>query len=143
LVAYARSMGEQTLPRAITFTAAFYSIGVPPEFIAFGRSLRSLDPADLKLLRSIYPNMTADFDAAGRYFNIDNLAALAKTNPAWQQIMEDVEALQAILGLSFGPQTDDEKAHCKLTAAALALKDDQAMLGEVIAKAAVLRRSLG
>jgi phosphoenolpyruvate carboxylase len=143
LVAYARSMGEQTLPRAITFTAAFYSIGVPPEFIAFGRSLAQLSPADLELLKTVYPNIANDLKAAGCYFNADNLAALAKTNPAWQQIQEDIDGVQAVLGINLGPQTDDQKAHRKLTAAALALKDDPSMLSEVITKAAILRRSLG
>ncbi len=143
LVAYARSMGEQTLPRAITFTAAFYSLGVPPEFIAFGRSLARLNQSDLDLLKSVYPNLSKDLEAAGRYFNADNLAALAKTNTAWQQIQDDISAVQAVLEIDLGPKTDDEKAHRKLTAAVLALRDDPAMLTEVIAKAAALRRSIG
>ncbi len=55
LLAYARSVGEQNVPRAITFTAGFYSIGVPPEFIGLGRTLRQLKPAELELLKAEYP----------------------------------------------------------------------------------------
>jgi len=143
LLAYARSMGQQSLPRAITFTGGFYSIGVPPEFIGFGRTLRSLKPADLQLLKREYPNLTNDIEAAGRYLNADNLRALAKRGKAWGQVAEDVHAAQAILDVEFGPRTADEKAHHKLAAAALALRDDQAILPDLISKMAGLRKSIG
>jgi phosphoenolpyruvate carboxylase len=143
LLAYSRSMGGHTLPRAITFTSAFYSIGVPPEFIGLGRTLRQLKPADLDLLRSEYPNLKNDLEGAARYLNIDNLAALAKGNKAWQQIQEDVLTAQEVLGLRLGPRTADEKTHYKLASAVFTLKDDPGILTDLITKMAVLRRSLG
>ncbi|MBI4338684.1 MAG: phosphoenolpyruvate carboxylase [Chloroflexi bacterium] len=53
------------LPRAITFCAALYSLGVPPELLA----LESLTPGDLAFLREVYPHFRDDVMAAGRFAN--------------------------------------------------------------------------
>jgi phosphoenolpyruvate carboxylase len=141
LLAYARSMGEQTLPRAITFTAAFYSLGVPPEFIAFGRSLRSLSQPDLELLKSIYPNLANDLKAAGCYLNRDNLGRLAAKNSAWQQIQSDIDAVEEVLDIILEPETDAHKQHQKLSTKLLAAEPD-AYAG-LIDQTAAFRKSLG
>lgn len=142
LLAYSRSLGEQTLPRAITFTAGFYSVGVPPEFIGFGRALKDLSGEGLALLREAYPNMTADFKAAGGYLCRENLHILAKRHTAWQEVMTDITLAEEILGVTFVPQTDDEKEHAKLAGELLAAADS----GErttLITRMAALRESLG
>jgi phosphoenolpyruvate carboxylase len=142
LLAYSRSMGEQTLPRAITFTGAFYSVGVPPEFIGSGRALRQLKPAELALLKDHYPNLTNDFEAAGRYLNRDNLDMFAADSTAWQAVKEDVEAVEAVLGLQLGPKSAGHKAHAKLSSqlARIAGNTDGS---DLIAQMGVLRKSLG
>lgn len=143
LLAYSRSMGEQTLPRAITFTSAFYAVGIPPEFIGMGRTLRSLKPADLELLRGVYPNLANDLAAAGRYLNLENLAGLAKHNQAWLEIEEDVTAVRDLLGIRLGPKTAKEASHYRLASAILAMKDDKTILSDLITRMAELRKSLG
>src|SRR5579884_1248436 len=132
LLAYSRQMGGQSLPRAITFTAAFYSVGVPPELIAFGRTLQSISPPALKLLKQVYPSLTADFQTIGGYLNQQNLANLAAQNKAWRQVQKDAENLQSVLGIKFEPQTADQAAHLKLTTAALALREDPPMVTDLI-----------
>lgn len=143
LLAYARSMGTQTLPRAITFTAGFYSIGVPPEFIGFGRTLRALSPSDLKLLLAQYPNLADDLAAAGHYLNTDNLATLAARNPAWQAVQDDIDSAAAVLGIKFGPRTKDQQEHHELAAHVLLAVNRPQALERFINETAVLRRSLG
>ncbi len=143
LLAYGRRMGEQKLPRAITFTAGFYSIGVPPEFIGIGRTLAQLSEPELALLRAEYPNLLADLEAVGRFLNRENLAVLAKGNVAWQVIQQDVESAEKVLGLRFEPQTIDEKAHLVLTTQVLAAKDKPSELSDLITQTALLRKSLG
>ena len=56
---------EVTLPRAIGFAAAMYSIGVPPELLG----LAALDAEDLAFVREVYPGLDEDLRAALRYAN--------------------------------------------------------------------------
>ncbi len=142
LLAYSRSMGEQSLPRAITFTAGFYSIGIPPEFIGLGRSLQQLEAAELETLKANYPNLTTDFETAGRFINQANLARLAKSSPAWQAVQTDIEAAQAILGISCKPQTGAEKTHHQLSSKLLSAADTTERT-KLITEMAALRKSLG
>jgi phosphoenolpyruvate carboxylase len=143
LLAYSRSMGEVTLPRAITFTAAFYSIGVPPEIIGLGRALKSLNVEELVTLKQYYPNLTKDAESFGRYFNSDNLAKLAKSNKAWNDIQKDVNGIEEVLGITLGPKTDEQKHHCHLSSHMLMKHEDQDELSKLIYETGVLRRSLG
>ena len=142
LLAYSRSMGEKTLPRAITFTAGFYSVGVPPEFIGLGRTLKTLSPKDLELLQGFYKHLVSDVEAFGRFLNRDNLAELVTRDPAWQAVADDVAGVEAVLGVELGPQTDDEKKHVALSGKLLQTTD-QAELADLINQTALLRKSLG
>lgn len=138
LLAYSRSVGSQSLPRAITFTGSFYSIGVPPELIASGRTLKKLSPKALSTLHAQYPALEADFRAVGRYFNPDNLDRLAAKNSAWQAVKADVELIQSVLGLTFEP----DPAYQRLSSSLLNTTD-KAELSELITQTGVLRQSLG
>ncbi len=142
LLAYSRHMGGQELPRAITFTAGFYSIGVPPEFIGAGRTLKSLDTTEMEALKRVYPNIAADYEAAGRYLNRTNLADLAKESRAWQEVAEDVQLIESILGIKLGPQTKEERSHHELSAQLLA-NPAATDATDLITSMAVLRKSLG
>lgn len=65
LFGYSRSIGKITLPRAIGFCAACYSIGLPPEILG----LNVLDRGDLEYLKKVYMNFDADIEDALSYFN--------------------------------------------------------------------------
>jgi phosphoenolpyruvate carboxylase len=143
LLAYGRSMGQQKMPRAITFTAGFYSIGVPPEFIGLGRSLRKLKTSDVELVRKYYHNLISDLEIAGHFLNTDNLSKLADKNSAWKQIQTDIADAEEVLGLKFGPHSKDEHRHSKLSSDALLIKDNREVLTSLIDQMAGLRRSLG
>ena len=56
---------EVTLPRAIGFAAALYSIGLPPELLG----LTALDADDLAFVREVYPSLDDDLRAAFCFTN--------------------------------------------------------------------------
>ncbi len=68
LFGYSREMSGVKLPRAIKFTAALYSIGIPPELLG----LSALTKEDLALVREFYVNFDDDMWDALRYFNPDS-----------------------------------------------------------------------
>jgi phosphoenolpyruvate carboxylase len=142
LLSYSRSLHGQELPRAITFTASFYSVGVPPEFIAVGRTLKNLNPERLAVLKSAYPSLAGDYQNAGRFLNIDNLKKFAAESDGWKAVLTDVEALQEVLGIELGPKTADERKHRDLSSK-LASKPDTADASKLIDQMAGLRRSIG
>jgi phosphoenolpyruvate carboxylase len=65
LFGYSRNLGDISLPRAITFTSALYSIGIPPEILA----LNALDDNDLDYVKTVYINFDDDLADALKYFN--------------------------------------------------------------------------
>ncbi len=67
LFGYARQMEGVTLPRAISFTCALYSAGMPPELLAF----EALDDSDLRYVREVYPSFDLDVAEALRFSDLD------------------------------------------------------------------------
>lgn len=63
LFGYARGLDNVTLPRAIAFTGALYSLGFPPELIA----LETLSAEDWTFVRSVYPSVEAKLADALRF----------------------------------------------------------------------------
>lgn len=68
LFGYSRNVNGISLPRAIAFTAALYSIGLPPELLG----LQALNNEDIRFLRQVYLNFDADMAAALRYTDLDS-----------------------------------------------------------------------
>lgn len=143
LLAYKRSSAGLELPRAITFTCGFYSIGVPPEFIASGRTLAKLSSQELELVKSFSPNLISDFMRAGRFLNYSVLDKLASSNSGWADIKQDIEKLSEILKIEFTPETSEQKKHVALSGKIFGARDNKDKLQKLIIRSAKLRKSLG
>ncbi|MEI7579404.1 MAG: phosphoenolpyruvate carboxylase [bacterium] len=143
LFGYSREVGETKLPRAIKFTAALYSLGIPPEFIATGRGLANIE--NQKIVFKYFKNFRADLIRAGKYLNKTNLQKLAQKEKAWQGIYDDVVALEKILELEFKPETEAELEHQQLTSEFFKAMttSSKADLEKIVVRAGVLRKSLG
>ncbi len=72
LFGYSRHLDGISLPRAITFCSALYSIGLPPEIIG----LSSLTEKDIDYICEIYGNFEGDLKDSMQYFNEDVLKIL-------------------------------------------------------------------
>lgn len=144
LFGYARGVGKVSLPRAITFTAVLYSFGVPPEFIGTGRGLAlARQKGLLPLVKRLYVNLIHDLDHAGKYLNKENLELLAKKQPAFKEIVEDVREIEDILGIELGPYKDRHFLHRNLTSTILYKNKMGLPVEHDVVEAAKMRRSLG
>jgi phosphoenolpyruvate carboxylase len=99
------------LPRAIKFTGALYSIGVPPEIIGTGRGLLETkeklgEDAFEKTIGSYYPSLEADLDFSMRFLNLE-MARSSLPSIAYEDIKRDVE----ILSEYFELEADETKEH--------------------------------
>ncbi len=125
LFGYPRSMGGITLPRAIPFTAALYSIGLPPEILG----LNALGRDDIEFVKEIYVNFEDDLRDSLKYFNPDtgflpkNVEATVKNLPVYPEVnREHKEITDYILN---------------------SLKENKGRLEGYILRAANLRKFLG
>jgi len=143
LFGYSRGIGEVKLPRAITFTASLYSIGVPPELIGTGRGLKALKARHMTdLLEKHYINIRTDLMNVLKYTNFDVLTDLAKTNSSFSEILIDARAIESYLG-GVDTLTPEEIEHSRITSQIYTQLKDGDDITPLIEKAALLRRSIG
>lgn len=72
LFGYSRNTEGLVLPRAITFCASLYSIGLPPDILG----LSALSEKEIDKIRQVYRSIDEDLADAFQYFNKDNLKYL-------------------------------------------------------------------
>lgn len=142
LFGYSRTLGKVRLPRAIPFTAALYSLGVPPELIGTGRGLR-LSERSGSGVETYYRNIRRDLVLAGRYLNKDNLARLGTLHRGWRAIADDVHAIESFLGAKLGPKTRADEVHRTLTTDVLRNWSAGAEVADLIIQSGKIRHSLG
>ncbi len=92
LFGYSREMdddeGSVQLPRAITFTASLYSIGIPPEIIGFS----ALSDKDVEFLsENVYRKIFTDLEDAMQYYNEDTIQEFPFLKKDAQKVQEYVD----------------------------------------------------
>ena len=144
LFGYSRGVGHVQLPRAITFTAALYSIGVPPELIGSGRGLNeAVKSKSGDLVINTYRHLKNDLQQAGYFLNKDNLLRLARQNSAWKDVKEDIDAIEKNLKIRLGPKNHIHREHHKLTNKILDKFLNKKNVSPLITLTGRLRHSLG
>ncbi len=73
LFGYSRNLDGVALPRAISFTSALYSIGLPPELLA----LNALSEKDLDFVREVWKEFDADLKDALQFSNPESFRLLS------------------------------------------------------------------
>ncbi len=142
LFGYARKMQGVSLPRAIPFTAALYSLGVPPELIGVGTALKKASAKERDELYKTYKYFEEDLKIAGYYFNRENLEALSHQQ-GWAKVAEDIALLEKETRITLGPEEDEHYIHRNLTSNVRLLLKGRQDFSKEITRTGELRRSLG
>lgn len=156
LFGYSREVGVVKLPRAIEFTAAMYSIGVPPELVG-ATSLSTIPDEDWDLLQKYYVNWREDILAASQFLCWQNLNYLMGEEEVFRkvtlrfnlrdvipEIMKDLQTLEELMGVKLGPKDLEHRKHENISNNILiSLANDPSELSRHILEAARIRKSLG
>lgn len=151
LFGYSRGLGSVQLPRAIKFTAGFYSLGIPPSIIGTGRALKiASDEGFYGFLESIYSGMKKDLINDLKFTNKELLETLAKNHPAWDLILKDYKLITEILNIQEVEKNALEIEHDKITDKIFSLlqqpqisEEISKKIQELVTDAGKLRKSLG
>jgi len=129
LFGYSREQDKISLPRAITFCASLYSIGLPPEI--FG--LSDITAKELDYVEDVTASFNDDMSAALQYYNEDSLSLIPK------KLAEEVKNTVK----RFDYETDND--HKKVTSFAINdfKKNNPEALIENVERAASIRNFLG
>ncbi len=129
LFGYSRSVRGVSLPRAIPFAAAMYSIGIPPEFLGCS-ALEELTNEEWDMVKKHYINLEHDLATVGGYVSWENVDLLRQSHEriseranmkvenletALTQIYNDLKTVEEKLVLKLGPKTPTQKRHENLT----------------------------
>ena len=158
LFGYSREIGSVRLPRAINFTAALYSIGIPPEILGLS-TLPSLTDEEYETLNQIYPHWKNDLEHAANYvcwtnFNLltdDPEVISSVTRPfhlrsVVAEILSDIQELENRTSIKVGPRTLSQRKHQNITnntLIAFAEESSRADVTRYIVESGRLRFSLG
>jgi phosphoenolpyruvate carboxylase len=126
LFGYARELGDVTLPRAISFTCALYSMGLPPELIGFD----ALTESDLVYLDDAHPSFGAKIAEALRYTDFEGPLMTTSLREALERT-------------GFGFETDTEHLEVVRKMRAALDTEETSQLTELVTRAALSRRFLG
>ncbi len=125
LFGYSRNMEGIALPRAIKFTAALYSLGLPPEILG----LNALNNDDLQFISKVYVHFEKDLKDSLKYFNIESRFLPKEL----KEFMRD-----------FPIYSEINEAHKKITEKIQDIKNSEKVyLEEYILSAANIRKFLG
>ncbi len=144
LFGYSRGVGGVQLPRAIKFTGAFYSLGIPPEIIGTGRALKLAEEMKMiPLIERLYTNLAKDLVHAGKFLNRENLSLLSAKDSRFASIEKDIALIEIYLGRKLGPEKQRHFLHRNHTSNIYHLFKEGSDFSEDALHAAQYRKSLG
>jgi len=159
LFGYSRNVAGVNLPRAITFAASLYAIGIPPEFVGCS-ALEDLNEEELNIVLKYYVNVKHDLNVVGGFLSWQNVNMLMemhqkaaeragtsreKIKTALTRILGDLQTAEEKLDIKLGPRTSTQKRHANFANNFLIayLEREDVEAKKALVEAAKLRRCLG
>ncbi len=159
LFGYSRCVAGVCLPRAISFAAALYSVGLPPEFIGL-KALAELNDREWQTLNRYYLKMVLDLKLVGEYVSLENFSMLLemsrttakragmseeKLKDALTMVLEDLNTVEQKMGIKLGPKGVAQRKHENFTNNFLLsyIQKQDAEAKTALVESAKLRKCLG
>lgn len=144
LFGYSRGLGHVKLPRAIPFTAALYSLGLPPELIGTGRGIKKAKEKGIwKDISKYYVHLKGDLMKAGYFLNKETVEHISKEQGIWHDIKEDIESIEEEFGIDLGPSSSEHNEHARITEEISDRFKRRKKISQLITYGGKLRKSLG
>jgi phosphoenolpyruvate carboxylase len=148
---YGRKSGKVVLPRAIVFTAVFYTIGFPPELLGLS-ALSRLSDKEIELIRLNFRSLDQELRAAANFFSWDSFNVLKEDgikevkigSSAKEYLEADVKEAEQ-MGIDLGPKDYVGMKHGLFSFMSL-MSLNQGRRSDAenhVMDAAIIRRSLG
>ncbi|MCW3996471.1 MAG: phosphoenolpyruvate carboxylase [Candidatus Bathyarchaeota archaeon] len=159
LFGYSRCVVGVCLPRAIAFSAALYSVGMPPEFLGM-QSLAKLSSEEWSQLEKYYVKLKEDLSLAGEYVSWQNIEMLkemshatskrvgmseGKLGDSLSNLQEDLRAVESCLNIKLGAKGISQRRHENFTNNFLLsfIQNEDAEAKKALIESAKLRKCLG
>lgn len=157
LYGYSRNFKGKSLPRAIPFTGAFYSLGMPPEFIGM-RVLKNLNEEEYDILREAHVRLREDLEEAGRRVVWEAISLLVEYRETLSKhfseefyekfihlYLEDLETVSEILGINITGRKLSDRRYANIIENFLIsiIEEEYDRARQELVEAAKLRKSVG
>ncbi|MCJ7714385.1 phosphoenolpyruvate carboxylase [Candidatus Bathyarchaeota archaeon] len=159
LFGYSRNVAGITLPRAITFAASLYSLGLPPEFIGL-EALNYLTEEEWNVLKRYYVNLQCDLNAVCGYLSWQNFNMLMemchvvakragmeedRLKSGLSKLLADLQAVEEQMGIKLGSINLSQRKYENTVSNFLIsyIEQNHEKAKEHLEEAARLRKSLG
>jgi phosphoenolpyruvate carboxylase len=105
------------LPRAISYTATLYNIGLPPEIIGTGRGIEEVreryGKSALKKFLDYYVGLKSDLNFACRFVHLKNASEFLPPSVI-SQVDEDLKFIRENTGIIPGPRSKEDKFYATI-----------------------------
>jgi phosphoenolpyruvate carboxylase len=156
LFGYARKVGSISLPRAIPFAAALYTLGAPPELLGL-EAASELSEEEWDVLKENYLHLKTDLQKAAGFVSWQNINMLLSNDDiakplgletvkkALPNVMKGLSAAQEYFDARSGPRSLTERKHENTVNNFLIslAEGDNEESRRYLVEAARLRRSIG
>ena len=159
LFGYSRCVAGVSLPRAISFPSALYSVGLPPEFIGL-KALTQLNEGETDALEKHYIKFNYDLKVVGEYVSVANIEMMLEMSQAVSKcagmpeddlkcalktLLEDLKVVEENFGIKLGPKGLSQRKHENFTNNFLLsyLQKQNVEAKEALTESAKLRKCLG